>query len=66
MSAALELFSYWRSGAAYRVRIGLGLKALDYIAHPVHLVRDGASSTRRLTRNSIRRNWCRRCGMAMW
>ncbi|MBV6888127.1 maleylacetoacetate isomerase [Xanthomonas campestris pv. spermacoces] len=41
MSAALELFSYWRSSAAYRVRIGLGLKALDYIAHPVHLVRDG-------------------------
>ncbi|MCD0246695.1 maleylacetoacetate isomerase [Xanthomonas melonis] len=41
MSAALELFSYWRSSAAYRVRIGLGLKALDYIARPVHLVRDG-------------------------
>ncbi|WP_236727838.1 glutathione S-transferase N-terminal domain-containing protein, partial [Xanthomonas perforans] len=41
MSAALELFSYWRSSAAYRVRIGLGLKVLDYIARPVHLVRDG-------------------------
>lgn len=41
MSAPLELFSYWRSSAAYRVRIGLQLKALAYIAHPVHLVRDG-------------------------
>lgn len=41
MSAPLELFSYWRSSAAYRVRIGLQLKALAYVAHPVHLVRDG-------------------------
>lgn len=41
MSAPLELFSYWRSSAAYRVRIGLHLKALAYLAHPVHLVRDG-------------------------
>ncbi|MBB3813581.1 maleylacetoacetate isomerase [Xanthomonas arboricola] len=41
MSAPLELFSYWRSSAAYRVRIGLQLKALVYLAHPVHLVRDG-------------------------
>ncbi|PPU38664.1 maleylacetoacetate isomerase [Xanthomonas arboricola] len=41
MSAPLELFSYWRSSAAYRVRIGLQLKALAYLAHPVHLVRDG-------------------------
>ncbi|MFC7520572.1 maleylacetoacetate isomerase [Xanthomonas populi] len=40
MSSQLELFSYWRSSAAYRVRIGLQLKALAYIAHPVHLVRD--------------------------
>ncbi|KLD71663.1 maleylacetoacetate isomerase [Xanthomonas pisi] len=41
MSAALELFSYWRSSAAYRVRIGLHLKSLAYVTHPVHLVRDG-------------------------
>ncbi|MBB3805621.1 maleylacetoacetate isomerase [Xanthomonas cannabis] len=41
MSMPLELFSYWRSSAAYRVRIGLHLKALDYRAHPVHLVRGG-------------------------
>ncbi|MEA5122795.1 maleylacetoacetate isomerase [Xanthomonas floridensis] len=41
MSAGLELFSYWRSSAAYRVRIGLQLKALEHVIHPVHLVRDG-------------------------
>ncbi|AJQ86414.1 maleylacetoacetate isomerase [Xanthomonas oryzae pv. oryzicola] len=41
MSAPLELFSYWRSSAAYRVRIGLNIKALAYVTHPVHLVRDG-------------------------
>ena len=42
MSAeSLELFSYWRSSAAYRVRIGLNLKDLPYDITPVHLVRDG-------------------------
>ncbi|WP_313457116.1 maleylacetoacetate isomerase [Stenotrophomonas sp.] len=37
----IELFSYWRSSAAYRVRIGLNLKALPHEITPVHLVRDG-------------------------
>lgn len=37
----LTLHSYWRSSAAYRVRIGLNLKGLDYVIAPVHLVRDG-------------------------
>ena len=37
----LVLYSYWRSSAAYRVRIGLNLKGLDYSIVPVHLVRDG-------------------------
>lgn len=37
----LRLFSYWRSSAAYRVRIGLNLKALAYELVPVHLLRDG-------------------------
>ena len=37
----LKLFSYWRSSAAYRVRIGLNLKGLPYEIVPVHLVRDG-------------------------
>lgn len=37
----LQLYSYWRSSAAYRVRIGLNLKGLSYDTLPVHLVRDG-------------------------
>lgn len=37
----IELFSYWRSSAAYRVRIGLNLKGLEHTITPVHLVRDG-------------------------
>jgi maleylpyruvate isomerase len=35
------LYSYFRSSAAYRVRIALNLKGLDYDTSPVHLVRDG-------------------------
>jgi maleylacetoacetate isomerase len=41
MEAGLKLYSYWRSSAAYRVRIGLNLKGLAYAIEPVHLVRDG-------------------------
>lgn len=37
----IELFSYWRSSAAYRVRIGLNLKGLPHRITPVHLVREG-------------------------
>jgi len=37
----LVLYSYWRSSAAYRVRIALNLKAMEYETRPVHLVRDG-------------------------
>ena len=35
------LHSYWRSGAAYRVRIGLNLKGLDYKILPVQLIKNG-------------------------
>ncbi len=35
------LYSYWRSSAAYRVRIALNLKGLDYAIAPVHLLRNG-------------------------
>ena len=35
------LYGYWRSSAAYRVRIALNLKGIDYESAPVHLVRDG-------------------------
>lgn len=41
MTESLSLYSYWRSSAAYRVRIGLNLKGLAYNIVPVHLVRDG-------------------------
>ncbi|MES2818060.1 MAG: maleylacetoacetate isomerase [Pseudomonadota bacterium] len=41
MSPELTLYSYWRSSAAYRVRIALNLKGLAYRQEAVHLVRDG-------------------------
>lgn len=41
MDEGLKLYSYWRSSAAYRARIALNLKGLDYAIEPVHLVRDG-------------------------
>lgn len=37
----LRLYSYWRSSAAYRVRIALNLKGLHYETIPVHLLDDG-------------------------
>jgi len=37
----LTLYSYWRSSAAYRVRIALNLKGLSFQSIPVHLVRHG-------------------------
>jgi maleylacetoacetate isomerase len=38
---SLELYSYWRSSASYRVRIALNLKSLPYVTHGVNLVKDG-------------------------
>jgi len=37
----LRLHTYFRSSAAYRVRIALALKGLPYTSVPVHLVQDG-------------------------
>ncbi|WP_406667265.1 maleylacetoacetate isomerase [Gallaecimonas sp. GXIMD1310] len=37
----MTLYSYWRSSAAYRVRIALALKNLPFQLEPVHLVKDG-------------------------
>ena len=37
----LKLYSYWRSSAAFRVRIALNLKQLKYQIVPVNLVHDG-------------------------
>jgi maleylacetoacetate isomerase len=36
-----RLYTYYRSGAAHRVRIGLALKGVSYDSVPVHLVRNG-------------------------
>ncbi len=41
MATGLVLYGYWRSSAAYRVRIALALKGLAWENHPVHLVKDG-------------------------
>ena len=35
------LYGYWRSSAAYRVRIALNMKGLEYENYFVHLSRDG-------------------------
>jgi len=37
----LALYTYWRSSAAYRIRIALNLKGLPYEPRLVHLVNDG-------------------------
>ena len=37
----MKLYGYWRSSAAYRVRIALNLKQLSYDNLPVHLVKNG-------------------------
>jgi len=36
-----KLYSYWRSSAAFRVRIALNLKGMDYDIIPVHLTKNG-------------------------
>ena len=46
MVSGLKLYTYWRSSAAYRVRIALNLKGLNYEQVPVHLVRDGGEQHR--------------------
>lgn len=46
MAEMLRLYGYWRSSAAYRVRIALNLKTLRYEQLPVHLLRDGGQQHR--------------------
>ena len=37
----MKLYSYFRSSAAYRVRIALNLKGLAYDTVPIHLLNGG-------------------------
>lgn len=43
----LRLYTYWRSTAAYRVRIALNLKKLRHELIPVHLTRGGGEQHRK-------------------
>jgi len=42
----VKLYSYFRSSAAYRVRIAINLKGLAYDTTPIHLVKDGGHNKR--------------------
>jgi len=42
----VKLYSYFRSSAAYRVRVALNLKGLAYETVPVHLVKEGGHNRR--------------------
>jgi maleylacetoacetate isomerase len=42
----MKLYSYFRSSAAYRVRIALNLKGIAYETVSVHLVKDGGQNRR--------------------
>jgi maleylacetoacetate isomerase len=42
----VKLYSYFRSSAAYRVRIALNLKGIAYDTIPIHLVKDGGPNKR--------------------
>ena len=40
-----QLYSFWRSSAAFRVRIALNLKGMDYEVIPIHIVQSGGAQT---------------------
>jgi maleylpyruvate isomerase len=42
----MKLYTHWRSSSAYRVRIGLALKGLNYESSFVHMVRGGGEQHR--------------------
>ena len=60
----LTLYSYFRSSAAYRVRIALALKGLAFDTAVVHLLRGGGEQLQDTYRSLNRPPWCRRCRTA--
>ena len=40
-----KLYSFWRSSAAYLVRIALNLKGIDCEIIPIHLSKNGGEQT---------------------
>jgi maleylacetoacetate isomerase len=42
----VKLYSYFRSSAAYRVRIALNLKGIAYETLSIHLIKDGGHNKR--------------------
>lgn len=49
----MELFTYWRSSTAYRVRIGLHLKGLAYTPHAVNLLKGDQRDTAYVQKNPL-------------
>ena len=47
----ITLYDYWRSSAAYRVRMALNLLGLSYVSHPVDLVKGEHRGADNLARN---------------
>lgn len=41
MTSGLKLYSFWRSSASWRVRIGLHLKGLEFDLQPIDILTDG-------------------------
>jgi len=37
----MRLYTYFRSSAAYRVRIALAIKGVEFTAVPIHMIKDG-------------------------
>lgn len=49
----LVLYDYWRSSAAYRVRIALNLKGLSWVSHQVDLAAGDQGASDHLARNPL-------------